>query len=53
MCIGIYFVDKEIVQHCSVSQMWDATRQRQKVEKILFCFVWVSGCPHSSLLETK
>lgn len=26
MCIGIYFVDKEIVQHCTVSVTWDATR---------------------------
>lgn len=27
MCIGIYFVDKEIVQHCKVSvKMWERTR---------------------------
>lgn len=25
MCIRIYFVDKEIVQHCSVSKMWDVS----------------------------
>lgn len=28
MCIGIYFVDKEIVQHCTVSVTWDATRTK-------------------------
>lgn len=28
MCIRIYFVDKEIVQHCTVSVTWDATRTK-------------------------
>lgn len=53
MCIGIYFVDKEVVQHCKVSVkcgMWQGLRQVETNSRNLTAdfdrsHCWVTGCP--------
>lgn len=55
MCIRIYFVDKEIVQHCRVSVkcgMCLALRQLETNSRNLTVGFdqshrWVTGCPHT------
>lgn len=45
MHIGIYFVDKEIAQHCNVSVTWtktDKTSQILRGENMMVCSVLVT-----------